>query len=168
MNISLIVAVDQDGGIGKDGRLPWNFKQDLKFFSKTTRGKVCIMGRSTYNDVFKSIGNKEQLLPKRESIVISRDPMFTPYGAEAALSVPDALLTAAAMDDKDIVFIGGKSIYTAACNIIDTAYITRIPGSYECDVFFQYIEFLNQFFDKEVLEEYDDGVVIYEYTRIGY
>ena len=49
--LSIIVAVDKFGGFGKDGKIPWNFKEDMKHFKDVTSSNICIMGRKTYEDM---------------------------------------------------------------------------------------------------------------------
>jgi dihydrofolate reductase len=65
MILSHIVAMDRNGAIGKDNKLPWHLPEDLKFFKETTQGKIMIMGRKTFD----SIG---RILPGRFHIVITR------------------------------------------------------------------------------------------------
>ena len=65
MEIVLIAAVDKNLAIGKDGKIPWEIKEDLKFFREKTEDTAIIMGRATYD----SIGRP---LPKRKNIVMTR------------------------------------------------------------------------------------------------
>lgn len=58
-NLSIIVAVDELGGFGKDGKIPWHLHEDLKRFKDTTTGQVCIMGKNTYLD----IRNRRPIVP---------------------------------------------------------------------------------------------------------
>ena len=74
MYISLIVAVAENGVIGRNGELPWHIPADLKHFKSTTMGKPLIMGRKT----FESIGKP---LPGRTMIVITRRSDYAPDGA---------------------------------------------------------------------------------------
>ena len=65
MDIELIWAQDQNGGIGKDGKLPWHISEDLQNFKKITSGSPIIMGRKTWESLpFKP-------LPNRRNIVLS-------------------------------------------------------------------------------------------------
>lgn len=72
--ISLIVAVAENGVIGRNGDLPWRIPADLKFFKAVTMGKPIVMGRKTWQ----SIGRP---LPGRDNIVITRDRNFAAPGA---------------------------------------------------------------------------------------
>ena len=85
MNISLIVAVAENGVIGRDGGLPWRLSSDLKTFRRLTMGKPIIMGRKT----FQSIGKP---LDGRDNIVVTRDPSFEAAGistCESLRATPD-------------------------------------------------------------------------------
>jgi dihydrofolate reductase len=71
--ISLIVAMDEKGGIGKNNQLPWHISSDLKRFKKITNGHHIVMGRKTYQTIGKP-------LPGRVMIVITRQKDFQPEG----------------------------------------------------------------------------------------
>ena len=87
MDIALIVAVAENGVIGKDGGLPWRLSSDLKTFRRLTMGKPMIMGRRT----FQSIGKP---LDGRDNIVVTRDSGFAPEGVSTTDNVTDALTLA--------------------------------------------------------------------------
>lgn len=162
---ALIVAVDQERGIGKGGDIPWFFSEDMKFFSKTTRGSTCIMGRKTYQDILDKVGNKEQLLPKRDSIVITSLPQSEVHGAIAVKSFQEAL--EAVSEGSDVFFTGGQSIYNDCLQYIDTAYVTYIPGTHECDV--KVTGLINEIeasFSREVLNTNEFGLIFTKYSRI--
>ena len=131
MKISLLVAVAENRVIGRDGGLPWHLSADLKRFKKLTLGHAVIMGRKT----FESIGRP---LPRRRSIVLSRDPSYAPEGAEVAGSLDEALALAAGEDeDEDEVFvIGGGSVFAAALPKADRLYLTRVHAEVSGDVLF--------------------------------
>ena len=137
---ALIVAVDEEWGIGRHGDIPWYYAEDMKFFSQTTRGGICIMGRKTYEDILDKVGNKDQLLPKRTSIVITSLPANEVHGALAVKSFEDALKLAESIslfegdEPEPIFFTGGESIYKGCLPYIDTALVTYIPGTHDCDV----------------------------------
>lgn len=75
-NIKIIMAVDEAGGFGKNGKLPWHFKEDMAFFKTHTMGKCCVMGRKTYDEINSIVGDrgKEKLLAGRVSWVLTRNP----------------------------------------------------------------------------------------------
>ena len=84
MIVSLVVGVDEAGGIGKEGREPWRLSEDLKRFKNLTWGHHMIMGRKTYE----SIG---RALPGRTSIVMTRNPDFQAPGCLIVHSLDSAL-----------------------------------------------------------------------------
>jgi len=150
-SISIIVAVDQDAGFGKAGKIPWNYPEDLKHFQKITKGSVCIMGRKTYQDIREMRGDKP-LLPNRDCFVVSH----------TLTSLPDANVTRTmgeAIDfsdlNRDVFIIGGERMFIQGMAIANKVYMTIIPESYDCDRTFP-ITALNKWFDIESGEESGD------------
>ena len=82
--ICLIVAMAQNGVIGRDNTLPWHLPEDLKRFKAITLGKPILMGRKT----FESIGKP---LPGRTNLVLTRDRHWRAEGVVVAHSVEDAI-----------------------------------------------------------------------------
>lgn len=115
--LSMIVAVGQNGVIGRNGGLPWHLPEDLRRFKSLTMGHHIIMGRRT----FESLG---RCLPGRTNVVISRNTAFEHAGARVVLSL-DAALALAAGDDEPFV-IGGLKIFEAARPRVDRVYLTRV------------------------------------------
>lgn len=126
MTLSLIVAVAENGVIGRDNALPWHISEDLRYFKQITGGKTVIMGRKT----FQSIGRP---LPNRTNIVVTRDPAFHPEGVLVARSLDDALSKAG---DGEAVVIGGSSLFGEVLPRADRFYLTEIHRAYEGDVHF--------------------------------
>ena len=102
--ISIIVAVSENGVIGKDGDMPWRLRSDLQRFKKLTMGHTIIMGRKTWD----SIG---RLLPGRTTVILTRQSGFEVDGAVVVQSMEQAL---AATDDRQPFVIGGAEIYRLA------------------------------------------------------
>ena len=121
-----VVAVSQNGVIGKDGKLPWHFPADLQFFKKLTTGHTVIMGRKTFDSIGKA-------LPNRKNIVISRQAHEPVPGVEFVTSVDTALKLA---KEGEIFIIGGASIYGETMDVIDGIYFTHIGQAYEGDAFY--------------------------------
>jgi len=130
MIISLIVAVAQNGVIGKDNDLPWRLPNDLKFFKRTTMGKPIIMGRKT----FESIGRP---LPGRRNVVITRNTEYTAAGIELHHNLGDALK--ACVGEEEVCIIGGGSIYQKALDLdmVERIYLTRVMAEVEGDTTFE-------------------------------
>jgi len=117
MEIILIAAVDKNLAIGKDGKIPWEIKEDLKFFRENTEDSAIIMGRATFD----SIGRP---LPKRKNIVMTRTFM----GREGVIEVnssKDALEQAKSYSEK-INIIGGEYIYKEFLPLATKLLITEI------------------------------------------
>ena len=125
--VSIVVAADEQGGIGRDGGLPWHLPEDLKRFKALTMGKPMVMGRRTWD----SIGRP---LPGRRSLVVSRQPGFTAPGAEVFGSLEAAL--AAAAPAAETCVIGGAEIYAQALSRAGLIHLTRVHASAGADTFF--------------------------------
>lgn len=120
MAITIIVAHDQNLGIGKDNKLPWGrIDEDMKWFKEKTWGRRVLMGRKT----FESIG---KVLPGRENYVLTGNPNFK---AEGVIFKPPRL-------DSDFFVIGGADVYRQYLNLATHLVVTEIRGSYNCDAFF--------------------------------
>lgn len=126
--ISIIAAIDQNRGLGKDGKLPWNLPADLKHFKHITLNHPIIMGRKTFD----SIGRP---LPNRTNIVITRQDKKI-EGVITANSLKEALDIASAKDQEEIFIIGGGQIYQQAINLADKLYLTLIEEIFPTDTHF--------------------------------
>jgi dihydrofolate reductase len=135
MIVSLIVAMDERGGIGWDGKLPWRLSADQKRFKAITMGHHLIMGRKTYE----AIGRP---LPGRFSIIISRQadyqpPSCTPDLCQRVNSLGAALDLARERGETEAFVIGGGEIYQVALPLADCLYLTTVhTRQSQADVFF--------------------------------
>lgn len=116
--LAIVVAVAENGVIGRDGGLPWHLPEDLKHFRQVTTGHAILMGRRTWA----SIGRP---LPQRRSIVVSGTPGFAPAGAEVAASLDEALRLARETDPEPRV-IGGARLYAEALPRATRLFLTRV------------------------------------------
>ena len=134
MKVSLIVAVSENGVIGKDNDLIWHLPNDMKFFKDTTMGHHVIMGRKN----FESIPHKFRPLPNRTNIVITRQSDYKAEDSIVVNSVEEALKVAKSNRENEAFIIGGGQIYKLAleANLIDRIYLTRIHHSFDGDTFF--------------------------------
>ncbi|SCY69869.1 dihydrofolate reductase [Microvirga guangxiensis] len=129
----LVVAVAENGVIGRDNQLLWRIRTDLKRFRELTMSKPMIMGRKT----FESIGKP---LPGRETIVLTRDSGFSApgihvvHGWDQAVSKGEELATA--MGAGAIAVVGGAEIYRIALPHVQTIYLTEVAASPAGDAFF--------------------------------
>ena len=129
MIISLLVAMDEKRGIGKDGKLPWRLSSDLKRFRELTMGHHIIVGRKT----LESIGKP---LPGRQTIVVTRNPSYSVEGCLIAGSVQAAMELAQARGESEAFVIGGADIYAQALAIADRVYLTEVHADVAADTFF--------------------------------
>jgi dihydrofolate reductase len=130
MIVSLVLAVAENGVIGRNNQLPWHLPADMKFFKQLTTGHTVIMGRKTYD----SIGRP---LPNRRNIVISRQEDISIPGVEVMSSLGAALK--ACMREDEVFIIGGGTIYAKALDldVVDRIYMTIVHGDFEGDTKFE-------------------------------
>jgi len=127
LKISLIAAFAEEGVIGKDGKIPWTLKEDLKHFKNKTEGCSVVMGRKTYE----SIGRP---LPNRLNIVMTRNPKRQ-EGIKEVSNTKDALKVASSYSD-EIFIIGGEKIYEEFLPLATKMYLTKIDIKVNGDTFF--------------------------------
>ena len=125
--MNVIVAVDENWGIGKDGDQLVYLTQDLKRFKALTTGHPVILGRKTLATF---PGGRP--LKGRRNLILSRDPAFAQEGAEVFRDL-EALRSAVS---EDAFVIGGASVYEQLLPWCDTAYVTRIHAAFPADVVF--------------------------------
>ncbi|MBO4530319.1 MAG: dihydrofolate reductase [Paludibacteraceae bacterium] len=128
MNISIIVAVSENGVIGKDNRLLWHLSGDLKRFKALTTGHTIVMGRNT----FLSIG---KALPNRRNVVLSHS-MKT--GDVENVEVFDSVETfvQSIQQDDEVFVIGGGQIYRQFLPLASKVYLTRVHVTMDGDTTF--------------------------------
>ena len=129
MIISLLVAMDERGGIGKDGRLPWRLSTDLRRFRELTMGHHIVVGRKT----FESIGKP---LAGRRMIIVTRDRGYGVEGCATAHSVAAALELARAECEAELFVCGGAEIYAQTLDRAERIYLTRVHADCDADTFF--------------------------------
>lgn len=154
--ISIIAAVSEDMGIGRNNKLLWHIPGDLKRFKKLTLGKTVVMGRNTWESL------QVRPLPGRRNIVITDVPGESFDSAVTAYSVEDALKKC---ENEDEVFIiGGASIYRQFMPLADRLYITRVHRTSQADTFFPEIESKKwEIINKEPHLSEDAGGIPYTY-----
>lgn len=125
--MKIILAVDKNWGIGKDGKMLFHIKKDLGHFKELTSGNICIMGRKTYE----SMGGA---LPNRENLILSRNKT---YQAPDVLVFNDYRDIFSYLEDKDkeVFVIGGEKIVELFLDFCDEAIITKIYAERLADSF---------------------------------
>lgn len=133
MKISLVVAMAENGVIGRDNGLPWRLSSDLRRFKALTIGKPVVMGRKCYQSIGKP-------LPGRPNVVITRDRSYRPDGVIVVHSYEEAIAVATAEAEKlgadEIAVIGGGEIYQLAMDTADLLHVTHIDAVIGGDTWF--------------------------------
>ena len=138
LSVVLVVAVAENGVIGRNGTLPWRLKSDMAYFRKVTMGKPVVMGRKTWDSL------PRKPLPGRTNIVVTRDRAFEAAGALVVTSVDAALIAARGdalrRDVEEIAVIGGDQIFAAALPIADRIEFTQVRLRPDGDVYFPAVD----------------------------
>ena len=158
--ISIIVAIDSRGGIGKDNKLMWNIPADLKRFKEiTTKNQIgisnnikniVIMGSKTY----KSIGRE---LPNRANIVLSSKNKHS-YNVEDILDYNERF------PEEEMFVIGGEEVYKQFLPHTDKIYLTKVNGDFGADKFFHFNEDMYELTYRSGIQK-DNG---YEFEFLEY
>jgi dihydrofolate reductase len=164
MIVSLIVAVSDNGVIGKDNDLIWHLPKDMRFFKETTMGHHVIMGRKN----FESIPHKYSPLPNRTNVIITRQVDYAVKGCVVVNSVESALEIAKKNGDNEPFIIGGGQIYKLAlkANLVDKIYLTTIHHSFEGDTFFPALG--NQWEETERIDCKSDEKHAHDYSFLTF
>ena len=118
-----VVAMADNGVIGRDNGLPWHLPDDLKRFKALTMGHTLLMGRKTFD----SIG---RALPGRRNLVLTRNRTWRAPGCEGVASIDDAL---AAAGDSTLFVIGGAEVFSACWPLIGRLELTEVHAVVEGD-----------------------------------
>lgn len=133
--ISLIVAVDENFGIGKNNDMLWNLPKDMRHFKNTTLGHPVIMGRKTLESFGKPLRG-------RQNIIVTRNPNYQKEGIDVVHTIGDAIDLASRNEKKEIFIIGGGEIYSQSMIYADRLYLTRVHHTFpEAEVFFPIVDF---------------------------
>lgn len=130
MLLTAVVAVAQNGVIGRAGGLPWHLPADLGHFKAMTMGRPVLMGRRTFDSIGKP-------LPGRRNLVLTRRPLDVP-GVEAVASVDEALARVAGAPE--VAVIGGAQLWQETLPRIGRLHVTRVHADIEGDTYFPAID----------------------------
>ncbi|NGP54079.1 dihydrofolate reductase [Thioalkalivibrio sp. XN8] len=131
--ITLVVAVAENGVIGARGGMPWHLPADLHHFKQLTYGKPVLMGRLTWDSIGKP-------LPGRRNLVLTSDPEWQAEGAERVASLDEAVARAEADGAAELMVIGGAAVYRLALPRARRIYLTRIHAEPDGDTHFPEID----------------------------
>ena len=168
MKLALIVAMDQNRGIGKDNDLMWHLPAEMRFFTQTTKGQIVVMGRKNYD----SIPLKYRPLPNRENVILSRNRSFDAGDCKVFTSIDDCLIHFAEETERTVFIIGGGQIYNEAINHpkLEEMFITEINYAFEPDTFFPIFD--ENSWNKESVLKYEadeknpQSFEVFKYTKI--
>jgi dihydrofolate reductase len=128
MSISMIVAHDINGGIGKDNKLLWKLPRDMRRFREKTMGNTVVMGRKTHDSIGKP-------LPGRKNIVLTRSRRK--QKGITTISSKSAILAYNKVNPtKEIFIIGGSEVYKQFLPYADTIHLTLVYVELDADSFF--------------------------------
>ena len=130
--VVLVAAMAKDRTIGKAGKIPWHYTEDMKFFKVITMATALVMGRKTFDAIGRA-------LPGRVNIVVTHDPAAfaaAHRGVFAAGSLAAAITLAGKREARAVSVIGGGEIYAQALPLADAIILTHVPEKGGGDVFF--------------------------------
>ncbi|MDA3905439.1 MAG: dihydrofolate reductase [Bacteroidales bacterium] len=131
--LSIIVAIAENGAIGKDNDLIWHLSDDLKRFKALTTSHTVIMGRKTFESLPKGA------LPNRTNVVLTKDKNKRFPNCIIINSIQEIVRQYQSDIDEHFV-IGGSHIYKALLPFANRIYLTRVHHSFDADVFFPEIK----------------------------
>ncbi|NGM71509.1 dihydrofolate reductase [Natronolimnobius sp. AArcel1] len=160
-----IVAVADNGIIGKDGDMPWHIPEDLAHFKETTMDHPVIMGRVTYEGILEALGEP---LPGRTTVVLTSRDLETPDNAVTAGSLEEALEKAEQAarvrhDDADRIFVaGGATVYEQFLPALERLISTEVHREPDGDT--QFPDWNRKTWN-ELERDERDGFAFVEYVR---
>jgi len=140
MKVSIIAAMDQKRGIGKDNRIPWRIKEDFVHLRNLTKDHIVILGRKTYDSMVFYYNKSGNPMPGKLYIVVTRDKSYKPVRENAMIanSLEEALSFARGRLAKleEVFVIGGAQIFEQTIGLADKLYLTIVEGEFDADTFF--------------------------------
>jgi len=152
-----IAAVDRKGAIGKGGKLPWHYSEDMKFFRETTTGNAVVMGRKTWLTIGKPLKNRLNIVLSRDTDIEPQESLIVLSDIESVLSFNKSLAT-------DLFVIGGAQIYEAFLPDIEQWIITEVPLTVQGADAFMPKGYLDGF-ELRDSKSIDDDLVVKFYNR---
>jgi len=152
-----IVAIARNLAIGKNGKLPWHYSSDLKFFKQTTLNNTVVMGFNTWQSIGKP-------LPNRLNIVLSRSNSIENQPSALLLRSREEALALAKYLNGDLFVIGGAQTYQSFSDRIEKWMVTEIPETIENADAFMPPDFLDEF-ELQETKELETNVRVKIYSR---
>lgn len=162
--ISMIAAIDENRGIGFQGKIPWHIKEDLLRFKNLTIGKTIIIGRKTYESLIGYYQRSGRMMPKRKTIIITRQKLVSiPDGFWICHSIEEALDLAKKIEKEEVFISGGAEIFAQGIKYAEKLYLTIVKGVFQADTFFpDYSEFKKKVFEKS----YKSGKIKFKFIEL--
>ncbi len=152
-----IVAISRNFAIGKDGKLPWHYPADLKFFKQRTIGKTIVMGWNTWQSIGKP-------LPNRLNIVLSRKGELQDHPDVRVVRTKDEVIDLATTLDTDVFIIGGAGVFATFADKIEKWHVTEVPIVVEDADTFMPRDFLDGFEEGDKVD-LGEGLLVKTYIR---
>ena len=159
--IIVIVAVAQNGIIGKGNDIPWRIREDFLHFKKHTTGHPCIMSDVCYE----SLPEKSRPLPNRENIVLTFNKEYKPEGTTVFNDFKAAIDYCKEKNEVKVFITGGSSIYRLGLEVADTFLLTRLHKDIDGEVAFPTVEWSKW---QEVSSERHTGLESISNTEIEF
>lgn len=156
--MDLIVAVDEQWGIGKDGDLLCRISGDLKRFRSITWGNVLVLGRKT----LESLPNQKPL-PNREHVVLTNNLEYQAEGVALCHSIEELPEILERFHEKKVFVAGGQSIYEQLLPFCEKAYVTKIHATFPADTYFPDLDQLPEWEIEEESEVQEENGVKFTY-----
>lgn len=154
-NLTLIAAIGKNNELGKDNKLIWRFKEDMKFFKENTIGKPIIMGRKTLESLPK-------LLPEREHLVLTSSNLK--IDGIKVFHTREELLNYIEKFDKEFMVIGGAQVYSEFIDYANRMLITEIDSEcIDADVYFPVID--DKVWEKKELYDFEENEISFKHLE---
>ena len=158
MAIIGIVAIDQQQAIGKDGKLPWHYPADMRFFKETTIGNTVVMGRHTWLTLKGALRDRTNIVLSRDGNIATTDPIIVMRNVESVVEF-------AREQETDLFVIGGAKVYAAFLPHIERWIVTEVPVSVAGADTFMPANFLDGF-ELYELRQLDQNLRVKFYERL--
>src|SRR5215213_9366592 len=145
MKITSIVAIAQNLAIGKDGKLPWHYSSDLKFFKQTTLNNTVVMGFNTWQSIGKPLPNRLNIVLSRANSIENQPSVLLLRSKAEATALKKYL-------NCDLFIIGGAQTYETFAGEIEKWIVTEIPETISNADAFMPADFLSDFHLQETKE----------------
>lgn len=149
MKISMIVAMDENNGIGYKNKLLWHIPKDLKWLKEKTMGCVIVMGRNCYEDIITYTKGKP--LPGRTNVILSSREFTNLHPDFIVCKNIEEVLEKFKTEEK-IFILGGGQIYNSFIDMADELIITHVHHSFDADVYFPKFKYSNY---NKIFEQHD-------------